>query len=282
MSFVTLPILRRASGPASRLQPASPDALARSAAGDPLHRSYAFTPDRFFSNDWISWRARSVSGLHGAVPEHWNDLRLSGVLLRGGFMRAIATRWLFDLPAGLQGSVGVRATPGGHESANTLPRAYAARRVEVVPDEVTMLKAVADPRFDATAVAYALDTHAAGEFPGSKATMIEWRRDEPDRQSLQVTATDRCFVVIADAWAPGWSARVDGRPARLILVDAALRGVSLPAGSHSLDLAYVPPGWGTGRLLAGLGWLAWIGAGLLALLRASPLGSRRIIMSAGA
>jgi hypothetical protein len=279
MAFVSLPILHRASGPASRLQPAPPDALALAAARDPLHRSYAFTPDRFFSNDWISWRAHSVSGLHGAVPSRWNDLRLSGVLLRGGFMRAIATRWLFDLPAGLVGSPGVRATAGGHESENTLPRAYAVRRVDVVPDEVTMLKAVGNPRFDAAGIAYALDGDAAGDFPGSRTAAIEWLRDEPDRQSLKVTATDRCFVVVADAWAPGWSARVDGRPVRLLLVDAALRGVTLPAGSHSLDLAYVPPGWNIGRLLAGLGWLAWIAVGVWAILASRSLATVRLPIS---
>jgi hypothetical protein len=186
-------------------------------------------------------------------------------LLRGGFMRAIATRWLFELPAGLTGSTGVRATTGGHESMNTLPRAYATRRVQVVPDKVTMLKAVGSPRFDATEVAFALDAEAGGDNPGSSMAAIEWRHDEPDRQSLKVTATDRCFVVIADAWAPGWSARIDGRPARLILVDAALRGVSLPAGSHSLDLDYAPPGWRTGRLVAGLGWFAWLALGVWAL-----------------
>lgn len=49
------------------------------------------------------------------------------------------------------------------------------------------------------------------------------------------------------------------------LADAALRGVPVPGGSHRLDMAYSPPGWKTGRLLAGLGWLTWLALGVWAL-----------------
>jgi hypothetical protein len=205
--------------------------------------------------------------LHGAVTSSWNDLRVSGVLLRGGFMRAMATRWLFDLPPGMAGSAGVRATAGGHEIEDTLPRAYGARRVEAVPDRAAMLRAVGNPRFDAREVAFSADPGAEGDYPGSGPAVIQWERDDPDHLALQVTAPDRCFVVVADTWAPGWSARIDGtKPVPVTLVDAALRGVSVPAGSHLLDLVYTPPGWAFGRALAALGWLAWLVMGAWGML----------------
>jgi hypothetical protein len=225
----------------------------------------SFAPRRYFSNDWISWRTRSVSGLHGAVTSTWNDLRVSGVLLRGGFMRAMATRWLFDLPPGMAGSAGVRATAGGHEIEDTLPRAYAAGRVETVSDRAAMLRAVGNPRFDAREVAFSSDPGLEGNYPGSSAAGIEWKRDDPDHLALQVSAPDRCFVVVADTWAPGWNARIDGKPARVTLVDAALRGVPVPAGSHGLDLVYTPPGWAIGRALAAIGWVAWLIMGVWGL-----------------
>jgi hypothetical protein len=273
MSVVTVPILRAATGPVARLQPATPDSLAAAAQGDPLHRSVSFDARRYFSNDWISWRTRSVSGLHGATTASWNDLRTSGVLLRGGFMRATATRWLFHLPASLLGSTGIRPTASGHMIDDTLPRAYAVRRVETVSDRTEMLKRVGNPRFDASAVAFSLDPALQGDY--SQAT-IEWKRDDPDRLALGVNASDRCFVVVADAWAPGWTAHIDGRPAPITLVDAALRGVALPGGAHVLEMTYLPPGWSAGRILAGFGWLAWAVLGAWALVKWWRLAAPRL------
>jgi hypothetical protein len=259
MSLVSAPILRHGSGPPSRLAAPPPDALAIVASRDPLHRSYALERERFFSNAWIAWRARSVSGLHGAVPSLWDDLRAFGLLARQGFVRALAVRWVSGPPERFADPAALRPVPGGgFELPGALPRAYAAARVVTVRDRADMIDAVSDARFDPTQVAFAFDPAAEGDYPGSASAVLEWRRDDPDRLSLAVRSSERAFVVIADAWAAGWTARVDGRGAPLLLVDAALRGIAVPGGSHALELVYVPPGWRAGRLLAGVGWLAWL------------------------
>ena len=73
-------------------------------------------------------------------------------------------------------------------------------------------------------------------------------------------------VVLTEAWAPGWTASLDGGPAvPAIPVDAMLVGTPVPAGRHSVELAYVPPGlrWGNrAAILAAL---------LVAMIAARPI-----------
>jgi hypothetical protein len=51
------------------------------------------------------------------------------------------------------------------------------------------------------------------------------------------TATDG-LLVLADPWYPQWRVEVDGKPAELLRVDHAFRGVRVPAGAHQVTFAY--------------------------------------------
>jgi len=75
------------------------------------------------------------------------------------------------------------------------------------------------------------------------------------------------FLVVADAFFPGWSAQVDGRPAPLYRVDHLLRGLPVPAGRHRVTLEYEPEGGRSSCRVARaaatvwlLGVLAWLGS----------------------
>lgn len=58
-------------------------------------------------------------------------------------------------------------------------------------------------------------------------------------------------MVLSDAWAPGWSVEVDDRQARPLRVDAILRGVEVPAGTHDVRWRYRAPGLGLGVAISG-------------------------------
>jgi Bacterial membrane protein YfhO len=51
------------------------------------------------------------------------------------------------------------------------------------------------------------------------------------------TATDG-LLVLADPWYPQWRVEVDGKPAELLRVDHAFRGVRVPAGRHEVVFTY--------------------------------------------
>lgn len=247
---VDTPLLHRADGPASRLAAAPPPPLARLAAADPQHRAYALDQNTFFSSDWIAWRAHSISGLHGAVPQRWEDLRASGLLRRDGVVRALAVRY-----AGYGGVAGPRF---GVESEDrferlagdsvlgrrdALPRAYTVARVEALAGDAAVMDAMYQESFAPERHSYGVEAAAAGEYPGSPGAAIAWRIDDPDHLELDTNASDRAFLVVADTWFPGWSATLDGRAVPLHRIDHVLRGIVLPPGAHRVAMRYVPEGW---------------------------------------
>src|SRR5438105_2057673 len=48
------------------------------------------------------------------------------------------------------------------------------------------------------------------------------------------------MVVLSDTFYPGWRARVDHKPAPIYEVNGAMRGVVVPAGSHTVTMRYRP------------------------------------------
>jgi uncharacterized membrane protein YfhO len=57
-------------------------------------------------------------------------------------------------------------------------------------------------------------------------------------------------AVFLEQFDAGWSASLDGRPAAVLRVNLAMRGVFLPPGTHQIVLAYQPPGWRMGIALS--------------------------------
>jgi hypothetical protein len=72
--------------------------------------------------------------------------------------------------------------------------------------------------------------------------------DEPARTEVEASADATALVVLNDAWAPGWSAEVDGRRAEVVRANSLVRGVWIPAGTHRVVWSYRTPG-----LVAGWG-----------------------------
>ena len=76
---------------------------------------------------------------------------------------------------------------------------------------------------------------AAADAPTATVTELLSTRVRVDVR----TACDRLLVYL-DTWAPGWRARIDGRPVPTLRVNGAVRGVLVPAGSHTLEWTYRP------------------------------------------
>ncbi|HXO30258.1 MAG TPA: YfhO family protein, partial [Thermoanaerobaculia bacterium] len=73
-------------------------------------------------------------------------------------------------------------------------------------------------------------------------------RREPGRWEIGWHSAEPRLLVVAESWAPGWRALVDGQPRPVEAAAGALLGVRLGPGSGRAELRYRPPG-----LLAGAG-----------------------------
>ena len=69
------------------------------------------------------------------------------------------------------------------------------------------------------------------------------------------------YAVLLDAWAPGWSATVDGEPVSIDRADLLVRAARVGPGEHRVVFVYRTPGL---RLSAIISLLAWLNALLLA------------------
>ncbi len=58
------------------------------------------------------------------------------------------------------------------------------------------------------------------------------------------------YLVLADVWFPGWTATVDGRPARVYRANYTFRAVSTPAGEHEVVFRYQPDSYRWGKLVS--------------------------------
>jgi len=57
---------------------------------------------------------------------------------------------------------------------------------------------------------------------------------------LRVTTPRDAILVSSEVFYPGWTTRIDGADAPTLLVDTAFRGTVVPAGTHQVEMVYVP------------------------------------------
>jgi hypothetical protein len=149
-----------------------------------------------------------------------------------------------------------------YSNSNALPRAFLVGGQQTVDGEDAALAAITDPAVDKRRVAVteqALPGLAqgatAGGAPGT-ARLVSYERDEA---VARVEARRPALLVVTDVWFPGWKAKVDGRDADVERVDYLLRGVSVPAGAHTVELSYEPASWRIGWIVSLLALLAIAG-----------------------
>lgn len=130
-------------------------------------------------------------------------------------------------------SLFVYALPG------SLPLRQVASSVRPVPDASSSEAAAREPGF--------LERGgAAVEGIAAAASGVHGRvlsaRETSDELELIVEADGSTVVVVRDSWAPGWRARVNGKPARVLRSDARHRAVEIGPGRSEVTLDYQPPG----------------------------------------
>jgi len=72
------------------------------------------------------------------------------------------------------------------------------------------------------------------------------RHYDAQRILYDVESAGAGWLVIADAWYPGWSASVDGKAVPLYRADILFRAVRVPAGAHRVRLSFDSPAWESG------------------------------------
>jgi hypothetical protein len=136
------------------------------------------------------------------------------------------------------------------------PRAYLMRRARAVPATEQLARLTGTRDFDARRTLLT-EGPVPPELEGDVDAPLpaEIVRYEPDRVVLRAEApATGGWLVLADAWAPEWSARVDGEPARIERADHLFRSVRVGPGPHTVEMnVHFPRGFKLGLVLGALG-----------------------------
>jgi hypothetical protein len=130
-----------------------------------------------------------------------------------------------------------------------------------VPDGAAALAALGSDSFDTEQtvviegeIGDVEDACPGDSTPGS----VTWIESTPGQITIDVEASQAGWLLLSDAWYPGWTVRVDGAAQPVHRADYLFRGVAVQAGSHRVEFEYQPVTLWLGALLS-LAALAGIG-----------------------
>jgi hypothetical protein len=149
-----------------------------------------------------------------------------------------------------------------YRNAQALPRAFVVSKARTCLDDAATLALLHGGRIDVrheVVVAGCEGVPAVG--PTDDAASATIRSAAPGRVVVEATTGAPAYLVLADAWFPGWRAWVDGAEQTVWRADHALRAVWLPPGRHRVEFGYAPASFRYGLVVSGAA--ALVVAGLL-------------------
>jgi hypothetical protein len=161
-----------------------------------------------------------------------------------------------DPPLKVEGLRLIHPGPDARIYANdaALPRAFVVGARRRVDDPYAAITA---PSFDARRDAV-VEEGASDGTPGL-AGPAQILHTENDRQVVETRTTRAGLLVVTDAWAPGWKARIGDQELKVQRVDYLFRGVVVPPGTHIVEFSYRPLSWRIGWIISLAALLALVG-----------------------
>lgn len=101
-------------------------------------------------------------------------------------------------------------------------------------------------------------TNVADMFAVANETNIEVVMDESQRIVVQLAPDTSGTLVIADTWYPGWKCRVNQEDCDIRQAFHCFRGVTIDAGTNSVELSYEPVSFSNGFWISVSGIVVWL------------------------
>ncbi len=250
-----------------RLQPSGPESPwtdARALIGDTTDRVLPWGVSLFSQNAAIQTGLHSVFGYSSMEPAQHIAFTSSVPDPRSTAYDVLGVRYVIASTSldqfvegesglqmlGQQGAAWVYTRPGA------LPVARLVYNFETIADLEAAGARVHQPDFDPAAAAIVdANPPCAGELvPGGQGT-AEILGAEPGHWAIATDSATPAILLLAETAYPGWQVRIDGEPVDWFTAYTTIRGVCVPAGSHSVTWEFRPNLYLLGALISLFSWL---------------------------
>jgi hypothetical protein len=146
------------------------------------------------------------------------------------------------------------------QNNDVLPRVFMSYAARAVQDDAQTLSILRSPEFDPRhEVLLAAEQAAVTQAPTEGTERVELTTYDSQQVVVSVQAPAAGYLVLTDAWYPGWRVRVDGQEAPLLRADLIFRAVYLQPGEHTVEFVYAPASFRTGVRLSGAALIVVLG-----------------------
>lgn len=252
--------------------------IARYSAGEPGYASKAI--DFFAPRDALGWSLPLAYGLESNVGETpFRPARLIRLTdLAGGEPWRFSIEGVTHLITGQPLRSPSQSTPADsafvYRLAEPEPRFHWARTVRIVANEIeaeSAMKELGAKNVDETLV---VESQSSAE-PVPARTSEDWTAGIEvtsyggDTMAFSLSTPSDAWLRLGVSYDPGWRAWIDGVETPIQPAQLAFMAVLAPAGTHVLQMRYVPVHFRLGAILTGASMLVLVGLSM----RRRPLGS---------
>ncbi|SFD81846.1 membrane protein YfhO [Chitinophaga sp. CF118] len=212
---------------------------------DPYFRVFNLTRQDPFSDAMTSYYHNSVGGYHAAKLTLYQDI-IEHQLSRNNLHVLNMLNARYVIVPGQQGQPVVQRNP------EALGNAWFVKNIQWVPNADAEMKALDELNTrDTVVIDQRYKSLVKGEPVFDSAASIKLLKNDVDVISYTSLSKTPQFAVFSEVYyKEGWKAYIDGQPADYSRVNYVLRGMSVPAGNHTIEFRFEPKSYFLGEKIS--------------------------------
>ncbi|KAA2239138.1 YfhO family protein [Chitinophaga agrisoli] len=218
---------------------------------DPYYRVYNTTsPSGPFSDAMTSYFHKSIGGYHAAKLQLYLDL-IERQISKNNIqvLNMLNTKYVIQ-----QGPDG---QPVAHRNPDALGNVWFVKHIQWVPNADAEMGALdhINPK-DTVVIDQRYKADVKGEPAYDSTASIRLVANDLNKISYSYKASTPQFAVFSEIYyEKGWKAFIDGQQAPYARVNYVLRGMLVPAGSHTIEFRFEPASYYTGNKITLISYL---------------------------
>lgn len=136
-----------------------------------------------------------------------------------------------------------------YQNMTALPRAWFVDTVKVEADRRKTLEMLRDATFNPRTTAY-VEADVNKIIAADSTATVKITGKSNQKLTLTTTTSADAFMVVSEVYYPEWQCTIDGAPVETAKTNFLLRGVVVPAGTHTVEFTFSSPAFEQGRTIS--------------------------------